>query len=134
MDILDASALLAFIKKEKGGEEVKKLFEQNQKKTSSVFIHSLNYIEFLYKCEQIFGQKTLKQIILELQTPWLGIMSYMDSDLNFYAAHLKANYHLSLADATGLAHTKIMNGTFWTADNALAEIAGKEKIGLKLIR
>ena len=134
MEILDASAILAFIKKEQGGEKVQKLIEGKQRDGLAIFIHSINYIELICKCAQIYDAITTKHIIADLQSPWLGIMNYMDTDLTMYAAHLKTNYQLSLGDATGLAYTKIMKGHFWTADKALLAIAQKEKIALCLIR
>lgn len=134
MDILDASALLALIKKERGWESIEKLMMENEKRGTSTFIHALNFTEFQYKCEQIFGSGKTAKIIADFQSPFFGIVNYMDTDLNLYAAHLKANHHLSLGDAIGLAHTKIMKGTFWTADRALAEIAEKENISLQVIR
>jgi len=134
MNLLDASALLAFLKKEKGWENIEKLLSSSQKNGTSVFIHALNFVELIYKCEQIFGPKKTHQIIADLQSPFLGIINYLDTDLTLFVAHLKANYHLSLAEAVGLAHTKIMNATFWTADNALEDIAKKEKISFQSIR
>jgi PIN domain nuclease of toxin-antitoxin system len=134
MNILDTSAILALIKKEKGWENIEKLLETSEKNGESTFIHAINFIELTYKCQQLYGNKISNQIISDLQSPFLGIMNYIDTDLNLYAAHIKANYHLSLGDAIGLAYTKIMNGTFWTADKDLQEIAAKETISLKCIR
>ena len=134
MTILDASAILALIKKEKGWENVEKLLSECEKNKTSAFIHALNFIEFTYKSIQLYGQKMANRIIADMNSPFLGIVNYMDTDLNLYAAHLKSSYHLSLGDAVGLAHTKIMKGTFWTADIALKDIAKKEEISIKFIR
>lgn len=134
MDILDTSALFAFFRKEKGGEKIKNLIEKSRGDRLSIFMHAVNFIEFVYKCQQLYGPKITNQMIADLETPFFGIVNYLNTDLNFYAAHLKANYHLSLADATGLAHAKIMKGTFWTADTALKAIAKKEDISLECIR
>ena len=134
LNILDASALLALIKKEHGWQTVEKLLLGSEKNITSVFIHAINYTEFLYKCEKIFGPAKTNMIIADFEQPFFGVVNYWDKNLSFFTANLKANYHLSLADATGLAHTKIMNGTFWTADAALEKIAAAEEIKLRLIR
>lgn len=134
MDILDASALLAFIKKEKGYEKIEKLFIDAEKSGSSLFISQINYIEFIYKIRQNYNTKQFNNIVADLQSPLLGIMNYFDAEIGFYVAYLKATYHMSLADAIGLASSKIMKGRFWTADRALAEIAKKERIELQLFR
>ena len=101
---------------------------------TSVFIHAVNFAEVQYKSEQLLGHKKTTKILADLRTPFIGIMHYLDADLMFYAANLKANYHLSLGDAIGLANTKIMKGTFWTADQALKPIAIKEEISIVSIR
>jgi predicted nucleic acid-binding protein len=134
MEILDASALIAFIKKERGYKEIEKLFLLAESKGSSLFIHQINFIEFIYKCHQIFELPEFNKIIGDLQTPLLGVMNYMDADIGFYAGHLKSEYHLSLADAMGMACAKVMKGRFWTADKALLSIAEKEKIELRIFR
>lgn len=134
MEILDASALIAFIKKEKGYGEIEKLFLDAEKMNNSLFIHQINFIEFIYKMRQIFSLNEFDRIIADLQTPLLGVMNYMDTDLAFYAGHLKSEYHLSLADSMGLACSKIMKGRFWTADKALSPIAKKESIDITLFR
>lgn len=134
MNILDASSLIALFKKEKGWEKIEQLFTAAPKNKESVFMHAINFMEFNYKCKKIFGSKKTGAIIADLETPFFGITNYFAMDLNLYAANLKANYHLSLADAIGLANTKIMKGIFWTADQALKPIAEKENISLKCIR
>jgi len=134
IDLLDASALIAFIRKEKGYEKIEKLFLDAEKRHVSIFIHQINFIEFLYKIEQIYGHDTFRKIIADLQSPFLGVMNYMDSDLAMYCGHLKSKYHLSLADATGLSYSKIIEGVFWTGDRALLPVATEEKIELQLFR
>jgi PIN domain nuclease of toxin-antitoxin system len=134
MEIIDASFLLIHIKKEKGWETTTFLFNEAQKKTFSLFIHQINYIEVIYKCLHFYGKVKTDQIIADFKSPYLGIVNYMDTDLGLYASTLKSQYHLSLGDAVGLAHTRIMNGRFWTADKALEEIGKKENITVRIFR
>ncbi len=134
MNILDTSVLLAFIKQEKGADVVKKVFEDAEKEKNSLFIHQINFIEFVYKCYQFYGVEKTHRIVADLQSPLLGIVNYMDTSLALFCSHLKAQYHLSLADGIGLAYAKIMDGTFWTADKALQGISTKENIKISLIR
>ncbi len=134
IDILDASALLAFIKKERGYQKVEQLFLDAESKGKSLFMHQINFIEFIYKARQIYNMEKFNEIIADLQTPLFGIMNYIDADIAFYCGHLKAEYHLSLGDAIGLAYTKIMEGRFWSADKALLDVSNKEKIELNVFR
>jgi PIN domain nuclease of toxin-antitoxin system len=133
MDILDASALICLLKKEKGYREVSELLKSSKNKKESVFINQINYTEVVYFLLGKYGESKTLQTIAKLKFPFLGISNYMDSDLALYASTLKSRHTLSLGDAVGLAFTKIMNGRFWTKDKALAPIAEKENINLKLI-
>ena len=134
MDILDASSLLAYLKQEKGFEKVKSLITDSFTQKTSIFIHQVNFIEVIYKCAKIFGDAKTKKLLAEFQAPFFGIINYMEQDMSFYTAHLKTHYQISLADAIGLAYTKLFNGTFWTADHELQKIAASENIALELIR
>lgn len=134
MDILDASALLAYLKKEKGYEKVRDIMMTNEKLKLSTFVHQVNFIETIYRCVTFFGAHKTQKIIADLKSPFFGVVNYMDTDLALYVSNLKAAYQLSLADAVGLAYCKIIKGTFWTADKALRPIAEQEGIQLELIR
>lgn len=133
MEILDASALLCFLKKEKEHKAIYNLLEKSRKEKQSVFIHQLNFIEVVYVLFKKTGTERTKKVVAVLQSPFWGIVNYMDSDLALYASLLKSLYGLSLGDAIGLAYTKIMKGQFWTKDQELLKIAQKERINLKLI-
>lgn len=134
MEILDASALIAFIKKEPGWKNIHKFLSEAEGKMESVFIHQVNYIEFLYKCSKLYEPQKVRHIIADLESPYLGVVNYFDSQLGFYSSYLKSHYPLSLGDAIGLAYTKTMGGRFQTADKALEPVAQKERIALSLIR
>ena len=134
MEILDSSALICFLKKEKGYGEIANLLRKSRQDKQSVFISQLNFIEVVYFLLRTFGSTRTKEIVAQLKSPYLGIVNYMDADLALYSATLKSTFSLSLGDAIGLAFTKIMNGKFWTKDKALVPVAEKEKIDLCLIK
>jgi len=135
MDLLDTSSLLAYIKKEPGYEKIEKLFDDARTHIFTVFMHEVNYIEFLYKCFQIFGEVSTQKIIASLQSPFFGVIGWKEAKHAYFSAYLKASYkNLALGDAVGLSFTKFMEGRFWTADRALEEIAKKEKIEIVMLR
>ncbi|GEM_PF-714311 len=134
MEILDASALLAFLKKENGYKPVQNLLKQAQHQGGSVMIHQINYIEVVKKLLQYIGEHETKKVLADLKQPFLGVANYMDEDLATYATHMTSHAQISLADGIGLAFTKAMEGRFWTADKALKKIASELKIALVLIR
>ncbi|MBU1953714.1 PIN domain-containing protein [Patescibacteria group bacterium] len=133
MDILDSSALICLLKKEPGHVQVSALLKKSGNSKQTVFICQINFTEVVYFLFKKYGEEKALKTIAGLRSPFLGISNYMDADLAFYAATLKAGYDLSLGDAMGLAFTKIMDGVFWTRDKDLAPIAGKEGISLRLL-
>lgn len=134
MEILDASALLAFLKQEHGYKVVQTLFRQGVKSKNSLFIHQINYIEVAKKMFYFFGEAVTKDTLANLQQPFFGISNYMDEDLALFAIQIRAIKNISLADAIGLAFTKVMDGRFWTADKALKDVAKAMNIRLELIQ
>jgi PIN domain nuclease of toxin-antitoxin system len=134
MEILDASALLALFNDEKGSLKVKELLVDAEGKKYSVFMHQINFIEVVNKCVRLVGESETKKILANLDEQVVGISNYMNGDLAGIATKIKTLYAISLADAIGLAFTKVMSGRFWTADKALGPIAENEKIRIKLIR
>ena len=133
MTILDSSALMRLIKKEPGFEVVKKLFIDAQINGESLFIHHANFIEMMYLLISRYGLDKAKRTFSDLKSPFLGIVNLSENDTSIYAAYLKSTYKMSLGDAFGLAFTKSVHGTFWTADRDLKVIAEKEDIRLELI-
>ena len=135
MIIFDSSAILALIFEENGSEKVKQLCLEAQQQKQSIFIHQINFIEVIYNCEKKYPEYRVAELIGQFESPWWGKVNYLDLDLAMIAADLKKKFQfLSLGDSIGLAWTKITKGTFWTADQILAEIGQKEQIDVQLIR
>ncbi len=134
MEILDASALMAFLKQDNGYQAVQSLFNEGIKSKGSLFMHQINYIEVVKKMIYFFGEVVTKDTLANLQQPFFGVSNYMDEDLALYAIQIRAIKNISLGDAIGLAFTKAMDGRFWTADKALKDVAKAMDIRLELIR
>lgn len=133
MILLDASAVLKFLKKEKGFEKVKRLFKDALKEKKSLFIYHVNFIEILYVLNKKVGRRKALETIGKLKSDLLGVCNLGEEDCSVYAAYLKAKYGLSLGDSCGLAFTKFMGGRFYSADKALQKIAKEEEIDFELI-
>lgn len=135
MNILDSSVVIAYIRKEKGGDFLKKLFKECQANKESIFIHEINFMEVIYKVKSKLPSFPITSLLAEFSSPWWGKLSYMESDLMLLTADIKSEFpHASLADCIGLAATKIFKGTFWTADKLLADIGKSAGITVQLIR
>lgn len=98
-------------------------------------MHQINFIEFTYGMLRHVPEQKVKRAIVEItENSPVEIVHFLDQEMGFHAAYLKAKHTLSLGDAVGLAWTRRCGGTFWTADKALENIALEESIALHLIR
>lgn len=131
MKIFDASVLIRLLKLESGHKVVSSLLTQARENNESVVMCQTNYIEVVYSLLKKWGTERTERTLAEIDSPFLAISNYMDTDLALYAARLMAEYDLSLGDATGLAFTAVMEGTFYTADRDLESVAKRE--GIKLV-
>ena len=135
MHILDSSALLALLKKEPGHQLVNNLIRKKIDDGESIFIHQINLIEVLYKIQKISPRELYLDLLKRFVSPFWGKINYLDGEIALMAADLKTKYSFaSLGDVIGLSYTKLVEGTFWTADQQLGDIGSAEGIKVKLIR
>lgn len=123
---LDASALLAYLKQEKGYDKVKKVLKENGKP----FIHAINLLEVEYKIKAKMPS-LWKNIKKRLEKLPLTTAQLLIPEITDYARHLKATYALSLADSIGLSLNEFLGTTFLTADRQELESIKKQE-GLKI--
>lgn len=129
--ILDSSAILAVLRKEKGAEKVEKALEQKPQP----LMHTINHLEVRYKTKQLFPGERGEKCLIWLKSAPFTIVELITPQITDYAQHLKSNYHLSLADSIGLALAKFMNYPFLTADHhELEPISKTEKVKIEFIR
>ena len=111
-NVLDACALLAFLKKEEGSEIVKEIISGDYE----VLLHSVNFLEVYYNLFREFGKDksdTICEEILELP-----IKIIYNTDLFFMktAGYFKANHRVSLGDSFVLATAKLNSASIVTSD------------------
>jgi PIN domain nuclease of toxin-antitoxin system len=107
--ILDACAVIAFLKDETGADAVENILFQAQDNLCGVIMNKINLLEvyygFYYSDGKDYALKQLKNI-MEMPVKFIDILS----NATFYeAGRLKANYKISLADSILLAES-IVNG------------------------
>jgi len=115
--VLDASALLAMIQGEPGGDKVARLLLDPE---PSVYVSTLNWSE-------VFDRLLRSGIPEETIEPLLGRLGLEIIDFNLEQARLAAVYRLSapalsLADRACLALAATLKATAWTADKAWARL------------
>lgn len=112
--VLDASALIAFLRGEAGAESVT---ERIQQSWPAVYAHSLNLCEVYYDFSRSSDSETAQNAIEDLMR--LGLTERNDLDPDFWRAmgQLKATHRrVSLADCAALALTKRLSASLVTAD------------------
>lgn len=112
--VLDASAMIAFLRDEGGAEVV---MNQMQRPECRAFAHALNLCEVYYDFLRASGETTAIDAIKDLLA--LGIEERNDMHADFWRGmgRLKASYRrVSLADCAALALAAELHAVLLTAD------------------
>jgi predicted nucleic acid-binding protein len=112
--VLDACAMIAFLRRESGAEMVEQLLRAPR---NVCMAHAINLCEVHYQFIRSDGEATADGAIATLLDLGLMTIEMLDDSLWRDASHLKAANRLSLADAVGLALARSLNATFVTSDH-----------------
>ena len=113
--VLDTFALLAYLQDETGAARVEALLENAAKGKCRLCISIINLGELLYIIERRQGVvKTQDTLALIRQLPLEILLA--DEHAVFTAAHIKATYALSYADAFAIAAAVQENAVVVTSD------------------
>lgn len=114
--VLDACAVIAFLRDEEGAETVEAMLENNE-----CFIHSINLYE-VYKDVLLNGRATEDaRAIIDDLSPVLGRLAHCSDDEMRRAAEIKVRYRgqrLAIPDAIGVAAAEHRRWIFVTSDHA----------------
>jgi len=129
--VLDACALIAYMRNEKGALLVKRHIDDPQNK---LIIHGVNFYEVYY--DSLKQQPALANLLLEFAAHInLDVYERLDLSLMQEGAFLKMKYKMSLADSIALGLAVKLNATLLTSDrHELEEIAQKKLVKIKFIR
>ena len=113
--VLDTWAMMAYLNSEPAAQEVRQALRRARRGQISILLSIINFGECLYVIERRQGlQKALSDanIIEHLALEVIPV----DRPLVFAAAHLKARYPISYADAFAAAVAKQYGGRVMTGD------------------
>lgn len=113
--ILDTWALLAFLDGEPAAQEVRQVLRRARRKLVTVLFSMINYGEALYVVERERGLQEAQRAIGIIDQLPLHVVA-ADRSLVFEAAHVKARYAISYADAFSVALAKRNHGRVMTGD------------------
>jgi predicted nucleic acid-binding protein len=127
--VLDACALIAFLKKEDGKEKIRDILQEAENETASVYMCIANLIEVNYRFIRILGKEGAAVILNQIYDLPIQIIDPINKQVFDEASRLKAAYAISLADAIGLGTAINQGGIFVTADGEMKPVeAAAEKI------
>ena len=100
--VLDSYALIAYLDKEPGYEEVSKLFEECVAKDREVFVCIVNWGEVIYHALRAGGENTAKLAEDAMRALPIQLVE-ANRELTLQAAYLKASNKMSYADCFAAA-------------------------------
>lgn len=112
--ILDACAMIAYLRDEKGAEVVEQLLLNE---AVPCYAHAINVCEVYYNFLRVVGTEKATDAINDLQDIGLIINENLDNTIWQTAGNFKANHKLSLADCFAIAITKHLDGELVTSDH-----------------
>ncbi len=113
--VLDSYALLALLRDELGGEAVARILERAGERDQPVHMTEVNYAEVQYIIRRKDGNAAWDSVARELAAAPIEFHS-VDRALADGAAHFKALYKLSLADAFAAALARDRKAELVTGD------------------
>jgi predicted nucleic acid-binding protein len=127
IEVLDASAMIAFLNDETGADVVEAPLWDDE---AQAFAHILNVAEVFYQIHRVAesvspgsGQREAEAALQRLEDMGVQFVISLDTALWQEAARLKSQFvKVSLADCFGVALTRRLRGTFFTADRHELEI------------
>jgi predicted nucleic acid-binding protein len=113
--VLDTWALLAYLDGEPAAQHVRQVLRWARRKRVAVLLSLIAYGECLYVIEREQGVQQAQRAVGIIDQLALHVMA-ADRPLVFEAAHVKARYPISYADAFSVALAKRNHGRVMTGD------------------
>jgi predicted nucleic acid-binding protein len=113
--VLDSFALLAYLGGETGGGRVTAVLSEADHGTAEVFLSIINYGESVSIVEREQGLNAARKTIAAVDQLPITVLPG-DRELTFAAAHVKAHYPISYADAFAVALAQRTGGAILTGD------------------
>jgi predicted nucleic acid-binding protein len=129
--VLDACALLAFINKESGFDNVNRLMREAKCKKIHIIMNQINLFEVYYTTVKTRGKDVADGVLQLVQKHPITIIHGLTYNVMEEAARMKITYNMSMGDSIAAAESMVGNGTLVTSDHkdfGQAEQAGKVKV------
>jgi predicted nucleic acid-binding protein len=113
--VLDSFALLAYVQAEAGARRMQLLLAQAQQADANLYMTIVNFGEAIYITERSRGLLAAQSLIAVVDQLPIAVVE-VDRRLAFSAAHLKAHYPISYADAFAVALAQQVGAVVLTGD------------------
>lgn len=128
--VLDASAVMAYLRGETGAERVEAILSRP---SSDIAMHAVNLLEVYYKIASYGGETAAAEAMDDLDVFGIRIHEKVDKPLRLRAGFFKSRYpFLSLADSICIALAEQTRASVVTSDRPFANV--KDGVKLDLIR
>ena len=115
--VMDACALIAFLRKETGWENVKTILLCAFNNTAVIYMHEFNLLEVYYDMYRTINKEKADEEIKMIRHLPMIFNSILSDDIFKEAGRFKASYKISLADAVALAQASVTEATLLTCDH-----------------
>jgi predicted nucleic acid-binding protein len=120
--ILDSYALLAFFNDENGGRRVAEVLRAAEQGTYSVMLSLVNLGEVMYITERQRGLQQAHEVLAAIMQLPIVLLE-VDQEAVLAAAHVKAHYRVSYADAFVVAMAQKKDARILTGDPEFESLA-----------
>lgn len=132
--ILDSFAVLAYLQKEAGADEVKAILRQSLSESCQVYLPVINLGEVIYITEREQSLQKAQEALAALEQLPIKVLPVSRGTV-LEAAHIKAQYPVAYADAFTIAAAQSMGGIILTGDpefKSVEHLVGVRWLGEKL--
>lgn len=120
--VLDSFAMLAYLEAEVGMERIKQLLKTAERGVNRVYLTLINLGEVVYITERERGLPAAHAVLATMEQLSIEVLPVTRASV-LTAAHVKANYTLSYADAFVVAAAQELGGTVLTGDPEFRAVA-----------
>jgi len=115
--VLDACALIAFLRKEEGCFDVAEIFEKASEKKCLVFIHTATIAEVYYDTLRVSDKKEADRIFITLNSLPIIFSTILSNNFIQLIGFYKVNHKISFADCFVLALASIKKAVIISSDH-----------------
>lgn len=121
--VLDSFSLLTFFRGEPGAQRVASLLEEAARAYPRLAMSVVNLAEVVYRTERERGLQSAQEALAKVKEYPIELFD-VDLDLALTAAHLKAQYSVSLADCFAAALAQRLDAAVLTGDPDFHHLEG----------